>query len=80
MTVRNGSTEDRRMESTEKESANTEENREAKQLLYWPKYKLASDIKESSLFKEQNKILTLFLKKLGTIWLSKLSTNMEKHE
>lgn len=62
MTICKGSTEDGGMDSAEKESTNTE-NKEAKQLTYWPKYKLVSDIKQSSLFKEQNKILTVSLKK-----------------
>lgn len=34
MTIYNGSTEDERLDSIEKESANTKENREDKQLLY----------------------------------------------
>lgn len=67
MTIYNGSIEDERLDSIEKESANTKENREDKQLLYWPKYKLTSDIKQSSLFKEQNKILKLFFKKLERV-------------
>lgn len=63
MTICNGSTEDESMGSTEEESANTDENRENKQQLYWPKYKLASDIKQSSLLKKHSKVSTLFLKK-----------------
>lgn len=48
------------------DSANTDKNREVKHLPYRPK--LASDVKQPSLFKEQNKekIYTL-LKKIGTL-------------
>lgn len=62
MQICNESTEEERVDNIEKESADSEENREAKQLPYWPNYKLASDIKPSSLFKEPNKILTLLKK------------------
>lgn len=62
MTINNGNTEDERLDNMKSESANTKDNRGNKLLQYWPKYKITSDIKQSLLFKEQNKILMLFLK------------------